>query len=71
MPTQKLLDFRIAKQFRFGGDRRFEVVADFLNLLDDDAAQTLITQNFFSPNFDKPATHIDPRRAMFGVKFVF
>jgi hypothetical protein len=67
--SQNLLDFRVSKIFRFGGRGRLEIVADVLNLLDDDAEEKLITQNFFSEGFGLREQFIDPRRLMIGVKF--
>jgi hypothetical protein len=71
LSSQNLLDFRVSKIFRFGRSGKLEIVADVLNLLNDDAPETLVTQNFFSEGFGLPAEFIDPRRLMIGVKFAY
>ncbi len=71
LSAQNLWDLRVSKIFRFGENGRFEILADILNLLNGTAEETLITQNFFSPNFGRGSTFVEPRRAMIGVKFSY
>ena len=67
LSSQSLLDVRVSRAFGFGG-RRVELLLDVLNLLNDDAEEALATDNFSSPNFNRPTVFIDPRRAMLGVR---
>lgn len=46
-------------------------LADILNVLDESAGNTLLSDNFYSLNCAKPARYILPLRAMLGVKFSF
>jgi len=39
-----------------------------LNLLNNTAAESLATDNLFSPNFGLPTVFVDPRRAMLGLR---
>jgi hypothetical protein len=41
---------------------------DLLNVLNDDAEESLATDNLFSPNFARGVAFVDPRRAMLGVR---
>ena len=70
LQPQTLLDLR-SKIFQFKNDRRIEVLADIMNLLQENAEEGIVTRNFFSGNFSSPSTWIDPRRAMVGVKLYF
>jgi len=70
LSPQTLLDLRISKVFRFG-DHKVEILADIMNLLQEEAEESIVTRNFYSENFAVPATWIDPRRAMIGVKLHF
>lgn len=69
LPSQTLLDLRVSRAFDLGGGNRVELIADVLNLLDDTAAESLATDNLFSPNFGQPAVMMDPRRVMFAARF--
>jgi hypothetical protein len=71
LQPQTLLDLRISKIFRFGEDRRLEVVADILNLFQEEAEESIVSRNFFGSTFGEPATWIDPMRAMIGIKLHF
>jgi hypothetical protein len=71
MQPQTLLDLRISKIFRFGGDGRLEVLADILNLFQEEAEESVVSRNVFSPNFGAGAIFIDPMRVMLGVKVHF
>ena len=52
----------------FGGAGRIDLLVDVLNALDDTAEEGLASENLFSTNFDQPASFMDPRRAMVGVR---
>jgi hypothetical protein len=71
LSSQTLLDLRVSKIFRIGEQGKLELLVDILNTLDDTAEAFLVTNNFYSPNFEKPRILIAPRRAMLGVKLSF
>jgi outer membrane receptor protein involved in Fe transport len=71
LSSQSLLDLRLSKIFRFNQKTRLELILDVLNLLNDDAEQSVATENVFSPNFAEGVLFVPPRRAMIGVKFYF
>ena len=71
LTSETLLDVRVSKLFRFGNKGKIEVLVDVLNVLDDTAETNLVTNNFYSPNFEKPSRFVDPLRAMVGVKVAF
>lgn len=68
LSSQTLLDVRLSKTFSFGGSRRVELLLDVLNLLNDTAEEGLVSENVSSPNFGRPSTFVDPRRAMVGAR---
>jgi hypothetical protein len=68
LSSQALLDLRVSKTFSLGGSRRIELLVDVLNVLNDTAEEGLVSENLFSPNFGLPATFVDPRRAMVGLR---
>ena len=41
---------------------------DVLNVLNDTAEEGLVSENLFSSTFGLPATFVDPRRAMVGLR---
>jgi outer membrane receptor protein involved in Fe transport len=71
LPDVSLLDMRLQKDFNLGGNVRFSVFADALNLLNEDAYEgvqsTLVTSSVFNWPFDP----VDPRRVMLGAKIRF
>ena len=71
LPTQKVLDLRISKIFRFGDTGKIELLADILNLLNEDATEDVVSQNVFSSNLGVGDRWIDPRRAFIGIKFAY
>lgn len=71
LSSQTLLDLRVSKIFRFGREGKVEILADILNVLNDTAEFSLVTNNFFSPNFEESSRFVHPLRAMIGVKFSF
>jgi hypothetical protein len=70
MAVQKsLLDLRVSRRFALGKKGRIDVLFDVLNLLNDTAEESLVTDNLFSPTtFGQPNVFIDPRRAMVSVR---
>jgi hypothetical protein len=68
LPSQTLLGLRLSRTFSFRRFGRIDVLVDVLNLLDDTAAEDLVTDNLFSPSFAQPAVFMDPRRVMVGVR---
>jgi hypothetical protein len=68
LSSQSLLDVRVSRTIRVGGSGRIDLLVDVLNALNDTAEETLASENLFSTNFGQPASFIDPRRAMVGVR---
>jgi hypothetical protein len=73
LSSQSLLDLRVSKMVRIGAAGRIELMLDVLNALNDAseeslASETLATETVMSPTFGLPATFVDPRRAMIGVR---
>ena len=60
-PRQDLLNFRVSKSVRFDF-REIEFGAEFKNMLQDQAHEGIVTQDFFSSSFNTPAQWIEPRR---------
>jgi hypothetical protein len=75
LSSQKLLDLRVSKPLHFGERGQAELLLDVLNVFNSTAEEGLITDNLFNdsqfiPNFGRPSVFVDPRRAMFGVRFM-
>src|SRR5262249_7847038 len=75
LSSQKLLDLRVSKARHLGERGQAELFLDVLNVFNSTAEEGLITDklfddNRFSPNFGRPNVFVDPRRAMFGVRFM-
>jgi hypothetical protein len=73
LSSQTLLDVRLSRAFPFGKLGRIDLLLEVLNLLNDAAeeslaTETLMTQDLVNPSFGQPASFIDPRRAMVGVR---
>ena len=72
LSSQTLLDVRLSRTIALRGWGRIELLVDVLNALNDTAeeslTETLMTETAISNTFGLPATFIDPRRAMFGVR---
>jgi hypothetical protein len=68
LSSQSLLDVRVSRTIPFSRLGRVELLFDVLNLLNDTAAESLATDNLFSPNFGLPTVFVDPRRAMLSVR---
>lgn len=76
LSSQMLLDVRVSRPLRLGG-ARLELLLDVLNALDESAEEGLATDTLlsldsgrFNPEFGKPTVFVDPRRAMFGVRWI-
>jgi hypothetical protein len=68
LEAQTLLDLRVSSTIPCGSLGRIEVLADVLNALNDTAAESIATDNIFSPAFGQPSLFMDPRRVMLGVR---
>jgi hypothetical protein len=68
LSSQSLLDLRVSRSIPFGRGRHGEILFDVLNVLNDTAEESLVTDDLFSPNFGRPSSFIDPRRAMIGMR---
>jgi hypothetical protein len=68
LSSQSLLDVRISRTLELGANRRVELLADVLNVLGDTSAESLATDNLFSPNFGKGVAFVDPRRVMLSAR---
>jgi hypothetical protein len=68
LSSQRLLDVRVSRTIPVGRLGRVELLLDVLNLLNNTAAESLATDNQFSPNFGLPTVFVDPRRAMLGMR---
>jgi len=68
LPSQALLDLRISRTFTLGANRRVELLADVLNVLNDTSAESLASDNLFSTHFAQGVAFVDPRRAMISAR---
>jgi hypothetical protein len=68
LSSQSLFDLRVSRSIPFGRGRHGEILFDVLNVLNDTAEESLVSDNLFSPNLGRPSLFIDPRRAMIGVR---
>ena len=68
LPSQSLLDVRIAKTFAISSATRIELILDALNLLNDTAAEAIASDNLFAQTFGRTTQFMDPRRVMLGVR---
>ena len=71
IPSVTFLDARLQKDFKLGKTARFSVFADALNLLNDDAYESVQTSSVTSRVFLWPFDPVDPRRLMIGAKLRF
>jgi len=80
LSSQTLFDLRLSKRITFGSSGRVELTLDVLNLLDDTAAEGVVSDTLWASdvsaavavenlNFGKPNAFIDPRRAMLSARF--
>jgi hypothetical protein len=67
-----VLDLRIQKDFRLGGQATLSAFADVLNAFNDDAYESVLSRRADQPDsFGKPTRYLLPRRVMVGAKFRF
>jgi hypothetical protein len=66
-----ILDVRFQKQFVIKNDVNFALFADALNLLNDDANESVLSRLGTSAIFGVPSRFVLPRRLMVGAKFRF
>ncbi len=66
-----LFDMRLQKDFNLGKSVKLSVFADALNLLNEDATQTVQSTLATSSVFWYPSDPVDPRRVMLGTKLRF
>jgi hypothetical protein len=69
LSSQSLLDMRLSKRILLRESASIELLVDVLNVLNDKAEEEIGSDNLFSSTFGRPTIFMDPRRAMFGVKF--
>jgi hypothetical protein len=75
LSSQTLLDLRLSRAIRFGGAGRIELLVDVLNVLNEAAEESIVTDRLTTatiqrvPTFGLPNAFVDPRRAMLGVRF--
>jgi hypothetical protein len=71
LSSQNLLDLRLSKPLHLGERGQAELLLDLLNVFNSTAEEGLVDDNFFShTSFGRPNVFVDPRRAMFGVRFI-
>ena len=73
LSSQSLLDVRLSRTFRFGAGARIDVMLDVLNVLDDAAEESLVsdvllTETAMNASFGSPNVFMDPRRAMLSAR---
>jgi outer membrane receptor protein involved in Fe transport len=66
-----LLDARLQKDFKLGGDVHLAVFADALNLLNGNTTQGVVTSLVESDSYLYPLEPVTPRRLMLGAKIKF
>jgi outer membrane receptor protein involved in Fe transport len=66
-----LLDIRVQKDFKLGQTARFALLADALNLFNNDANDGVGSRLGTSENFGTPTDFVLPRRLMLGAKLTF
>lgn len=71
IPDVTQVDMRLQKDFRFGKNVRLGLFVDGLNLLNEDAWETVQSSLVTSDSFDHLATPVFPRRFMLGTKLRF
>jgi hypothetical protein len=74
LSSQTLLDLRVARPVAIGGAGRIDLLLDVLNLLNEDAEESIVTDTQVSetaktnPSFGLPNAFVDPRRVMLGIR---
>jgi hypothetical protein len=68
---QYILDVRLQKEFNLGKGVKLAIFGDGLNLLNDDANESIGDRRANSDAFALPTQFILPRRGMLGAKIEF
>jgi hypothetical protein len=68
---QALLNVRVSTTIHAGGAAGVELLLDLLNALNETAEESLVSDDLFSARFAQPASFVDPRRVMLGVRVNF
>jgi hypothetical protein len=71
LSSQTLLDVRLSKTIRFGSRAKLELLADFLNLLNETAEVWLLSDDLYRPGFAEPSRWVEPRSVLLGIKFSY
>jgi outer membrane receptor protein involved in Fe transport len=71
IPSVTFLDMRLQKDFKLGKTAKLSVFCDALNLLNEDAYESVQSSTATSSVFLYPFDPVDPRRFMLGAKFRF
>ena len=71
LPSVTILDARLQKEFPLGRGARLSLIADALNLNNEDAFQAVVQANVTSSSYQLPTTFVVPRRFMLSAKFSF
>ena len=69
--NRSLLDLRVQWSARLGGDARLTLIADTLNVFNNDAAQRVRTTRVGSSELGGPRNIVKPRRLQLGAKIQF
>jgi len=68
LPSQTQLDMRVSKTLNVLGNGKIDLMLDVLNVLNETAAEGLVSDNLFAATFGQPKAFVDPRRAMIGAR---
>ena len=74
LSSQTLLDMRLSRQVTAGRAGRIDLLLDVLNLLNEDAEESIVSDTQVTelvkvnPTFGQPNAFVDPRRVMLGVR---
>ncbi len=71
LPAFTMVDARIQKDFRLGGDKQLSLFADVLNVTNENSPQTVRSSNVEAAAYQFPDSFPFPRRVMIGVKASF
>jgi hypothetical protein len=71
LPSVTILDARLQKEFPLGRGARLSLIADALNLNNEDAYQSVVQANVTSSSYQVPTTFVGPRRFMLSAKCGF
>jgi hypothetical protein len=66
-----LLYLQLTKVLYRNGDRRFLVGANIFNVLQDTAANDVVSRNFYTATFGQPAGWLEPRMLQFQLRFTY